>query len=214
MSSAISAEGMASYRLEIDRGSAIRFGISAGMEMQHALWSQVLTEQTGDFLFSADVTNRWRPIFGFGAYFQSKDWYAGYSMPQLLTYQDSPDGSLAMALDPGMTTHLMTAGYAHRIRRGRVVKPSILVRAVPNGSFNLDLNATMIFDDRIWAGLSYRTMQSAVAILEYQAHHQFRIGYSYDYAIGRIGRYFGGSHEIMLLWELRKRSLARSPRYF
>ena len=214
MSSAISAEGMASYRLEIDRGSAIRFGISAGMEMQYALWSQVLTEQTGDFLFSADVTNRWRPIFGFGTYFQSKDWYAGYSMPQLLTHQDSPDGSLAMALDPGMTTHLMTAGYAHRIRRGRVVKPSILVRAVPNGSFNLDLNATMIFDDRIWAGLSYRTMQSAVAILEYQAHHQFRIGYSYDYAIGRISRYFGGSHEIMLLWELRKRSLARSPRYF
>ena len=78
----------------------------------------------------------------------------------------------------------------------------------------MDINANLIFQDRLWTGLSLRMDRSVVAMLEYQINHQFRIGYAYDYGLSKLYSYTIGSHEIMLIWQKKRRALARSPRYF
>ena len=45
-------------------------------------------------------------------------------------------------------------------------------------------------------------------------NHQFRIGYTYDYGLSKLYSYTIGSHELMLIWQKKRRSVARNPRYF
>jgi hypothetical protein len=54
-----------------------------------------------------------------------------------------------------------------------------------------------------------------VAILEYQASQQFRIGYAYDYTLSKLNSYTSGSHEIMISYDFGKDVIAvKTPRYF
>ena len=72
-----------------------------------------------------------------------------------------------------------------------------------------------LINEKIWAGLSYRTNSSLALILGMQINPQFLVSYSYDYGVNRIQRYSHGSHEIALnyLFSFSGRQVA-TPRYF
>ncbi len=135
-------------------------------------------------------------------------------MPSLLKYSypsyDQVKGSFSVL----SVEHLVTAGYVYKINRNVIWKPSVLVKSIPNSGFQFDLNSNWILNKKLWVGLSYRHLDAMIALLEYQAHYQFKVGYAYDYTIGPIGAYSAGSHEIMLMWVFKKQAVARNPRYF
>ena len=64
-------------------------------------------------------------------------------------------------------------------------------------------------------GLSVRTGESVVWIIEYQIlHDQLRIGYAHDFVTSRLNKYTHGTNEIMLRYELVYKSEAINPRFF
>ncbi len=205
--------GMASYRLEQQDGS-FQFGLGAGMGISQSRWSEVITDEQDDLLFQGSDRSLIRPIFSTGVFYETKTWYAGYSVPSLLSHEYVNDEQLRTHFSPGDIEHNLTGGWAKSIGRGVVLKPSFLLRSIPNASVQMDINANLIFQDRLWTGLSLRMDRSVVAMLEYQINHQFRIGYAYDYGLSKLYSYTIGSHEIMLIWQKKRRALARSPRYF
>ena len=213
VSSDIQFKGIASYKLRLQKGE-IRFGLGAGLGIGSSKWTEVLLENTQDPLFQQNVGGLIRPEFSMGAYYQSKDWYAGYSAPSLMSYTYPSSQEVKATFSFGQMEHLLTAGYVHRINRLVVLKPSILLRTLPNSGFQFDLNANLVFKKKLWTGLSYRHLDAVVALLEYQVHHQLRVGYAYDYTLNAIGRYSAGTHEIALMWAFRQKSFARNPRYF
>jgi len=205
--------GMASYKLDFRR-SILQFGLGAGVGLTQSLWSQVLTEQEGDVLFQSDDRARLKPLFSLGAYYENRDWYMGYSAPALLSYTYLSNGKQSPFFSPAQMEHNLTAGLACKMGRGVVFKPSFLLKVIPTASYQLDLNANFIFQKKYWAGISYRMDRSVVVLLEYQINHQFRLGYAFDYGFNALAAYTSGSHELMLVWQKRGRSMARSPRYF
>lgn len=204
---------MAAYKLKVDKGS-IQFGIGGGIGIGSSKWSDALVEQDGDPLFQQDVGGLFRPIFSAGAYYQNRKWYAGYSMPSLLHYSYPSIDQVDYSFSFKGTEHLLTAGYVYKVNRNLVWKPSILFKAIPSSSFQFDLNSNWVLQKKLWLGLSYRHLDAMIAMVEYQAHHQLKVGYAYDYTIGPIGAYSSGSHEIMLMWVFKKQAFARNPRYF
>ena len=60
-----------------------------------------------------------------------------------------------------------------------------------------DIGVTCNYDQKIWAGVSYRTSKALVANLGVRYTNLF-IGYSYDFTLSEIQRLTFGTHELSL----------------
>lgn len=78
-----------------------------------------------------------------------------------------------------------------------------------------DINCNVLYRERVWLGLGYRTGDALVAMVEYQIDPQLRIGYAYDMTTSRLRNYTSGSHEVMLGIDFGKDLVRiKTPRYF
>jgi type IX secretion system PorP/SprF family membrane protein len=81
-----------------------------------------------------------------------------------------------------------------------------------------DISVLGFYDNMIWGGVSYRLGDAVVAMLGYCITPEIKVGYAYDYAIGAIRGYSGGSHEIMISAQFegfnKTRVTPKTPRIF
>ena len=78
-----------------------------------------------------------------------------------------------------------------------------------------NINASILFNDLLWVGASYRPNNAIVFLLELQATEQLMIGYAYDANINELSKAGSGSHELMLRYRfLYSQKGVSSPRYF
>ena len=90
-----------------------------------------------------------------------------------------------------------------------------MIKAVPGAPVNVDVSAYFIYDDKYWAGLAYRSLESISLLAMIQINHEFKVGYAYDYGTGNLGSRNNGSHEIVLNYRFAfEKSKVVSPRYF
>ena len=78
------------------------------------------------------------------------------------------------------------------------LKPSTLLRYRVESGLQADLSTNLIIKDKVWAGVSYRTGDAVIGMLEILPTPQWRLGYAYDMGLSPISRYHHGSHELML----------------
>jgi type IX secretion system PorP/SprF family membrane protein len=100
--------------------------------------------------------------------------------------------------------------------RNLKLKPNILVKAVAGAPVQIDLNVSLLMNEILWAGLSWRSFDSIDALLQLQLTDKFQFGYAYDFATtSELRRINAGSHEIMINYRvIRKHSRIKTPRYF
>ena len=166
-------------------------------------------------LFTSNERSAIRPIFGTGFFYKQKEWYAGYSIPSLVAYDYDVSGNkIEMNFDLNRMEHLLTGGYVFKINRKTHLKPSFLLRYMPTSGMQVDINANVILDNKYWIGLSVRSSDAIVALLEYNINYKLKMGYSYDFTFSEISLYSGGSHEIGIEYGLGFQARGRSPRHF
>jgi type IX secretion system PorP/SprF family membrane protein len=108
-----------------------------------------------------------------------------------------------------------TMGYVYEINEQVKFKPSAMVKVVSGAPIQYDFNANFWLKDLIGVGVSYRTNDAVLGMVELQANRNFRIGYAYDIPISDLKLYTIGTHEIMLRYEFSKdKTNIRSTRYF
>jgi len=111
--------------------------------------------------------------------------------------------------------YFLTGGYLFTLSPVIKLKPSVLIKAVKGATVQYDFNLNGWFHDILGVGVSYRTGDAFVGMVEFQVLPQLRIGYSYDYTISDLKSYNKGTHEIMLRLELGGASKeVQSPRYY
>ena len=71
-------------------------------------------------------------------------------------------------------------------------------------------------DSRIYIGGAYDYPNFAIALLNFQVNPQWLVGYAYTFNTGAVQSALGGSHEVVLRWELRPviRTIPDDPFYF
>ena len=98
-----------------------------------------------------------------------------------------------------------------------IFTPSILVRMQDGTPLSTDFNLSLAFEELISLGSSYRSGDGAISYINFKLSEKFYVGYSYDWTVSDIRMYSRGSHEIMINYRTRLRSIHRDldcPQFF
>lgn len=207
--------GNYAYHLPLGDGK-LSFGLKAGLSNYSVEFNDLKYWDDNDVVYNEGSKSYLAPKFGFGTFYYSENWYAGISIPTLIASEPGKKFSLDINKSSNLRRHyLTTAGYVFDINENWKLKPSFLVKYLPNAPVQADINFSAMYNNMIWAGISYRTGDAVVGLVEYQASERFRIGYAYDMTITKIRNYSNGSHEIMIGYDFGKEQVKiKSPRFF
>ena len=196
--------------------SRLSFGLQAGVKYSDIFWSRINPYDDGDPLYNSQMKKKAVPDANFGIYYYSNKYYVGISSKQLLqnemgivTVNGKDEYTKLLRHFYGM------AGAAFPISEQVVFRPSILAKFVPNAPPQIDLNASFLFVNTFWLGVSYRTEKAVSFMAEFNLTHNLRLGYSYDLWFNELQAYNKGSHEIRLGFDFDIfHSRMLTPRYF
>ncbi len=208
--------GHYAYHLKINDESRLSFGLRAGLSVYSARLTDLLYWDTSDQVFQSDIKNQAVGKFGFGVYWYDRSAFIGLSVPTIYAADGKVSTDVGSALDHYFTQHFyLHAGKVWPLNEVFDIKPSVLVKYMPNAPVQADVNCNLLYKERIWFGAGYRTGDAIVAMVEYQVTPQMRIGYAYDMNTSRLRTYNTGSHEIMLGMDFgRELVKIKTPRYF
>jgi type IX secretion system PorP/SprF family membrane protein len=203
------------YRVRMGRGK-LSMGLKGGVDLSNTNYNrlQFPDGNPADPLLTGDMKYT-LPNMGAGVYYYTDKYFAGLSVPSLLTYKRDETDQFRVTPDYTIFKTYFSAGTLIRFADAFKVKPSVLVRYSMHAPLEVDLNANLIFGDILWVGSSYRIAEKAVvALLDLQVTPQLKLGYSYDYQLGHLNNYTSGTHEVSLRYEFEYAVSATSPRYF
>ncbi len=225
-------------RLNDEDTQRLSFGLGAGFT-QYSLDGVMLDPVTpGDPNLPPNKIANFIPDVRFGVYYYNPSWYAGVSIMDLLSGDQSNnifrwDNTTTDNIRRKRHIYFM-GGALVNLSEGTKLRPSLLVKEDFKGPTSLDLNAMFIFADRFWIGGGWRTgvtvfkkdyervtgnrldrRNSISAITQIYITEALRIGYSYDHILSRLSNVQNGSHEVTLGITFGKRAnRLLSPRFF
>lgn len=207
VTSTFELSGHAAYHLDMGE-SDLSFGLRGGLLQYRAQLHEVDVIDPLDPVYQGTQLSAWVPRFGFGALFQRKSWFVGVSTPMLFVF----DKALDDGISPYYRNHLyLQGGMNLRPNSWLSLSPSVLYRSTPDVPSILDLNLLATVSDAYTLGLGYRTGSSFTLITQARISNQFRIGYTRDFTATDIRNYAGGTHEIVLGWDLNPRQTQDMP---
>lgn len=177
-------------------------GMGFGIMNYVADYTKVMTIQPGDQSFMRRI-NGWEPTAGTGLLLHCRQWYIGLSAPSLLRAKVLNDNKTDVSSLLAYNDLFFTGGYIFG-NEGDAIrwKPSLLIKMASGAPVQYDFNMTAWFNNVFSTGLSYRTGDAFVGMLELQLNPQLRMGYAYDYTISQLNIYSKGTHELMLRYEI------------
>jgi type IX secretion system PorP/SprF family membrane protein len=202
------------YQLKLKKGK-LAFGIKAGASNYVFKSDNVTVWDANDGVFTGRRT-AWLPKFGFGAYYFTNNWYAGISLPTLLAYDVNRNFNFDVNKGTFLNRHYYAyGGYVFKLNEQFKLKPSTLIKYLPAAPVEADINLNLLYRDQFWIGMSYRSLDAIVFMVEYQTNNRFRVGYSFDLTTSKIRKYSSGTHEIMMGYDFGKDLIKiKTPRYF
>ena len=232
--STTSVYGDYAYRIQLDAEDTKRlsFGIGVGITKYGLNGSMLYTTDANDPILSKNIIDTYIPDFRFGVYYSSPRWYLGFSVLDMLSSQLGGWDAADTANIIRKPHFYLIAGTLFDLADKIKLRPGLLFKEDLQGPTSLDINAMMIYDNKFWVGLSYRTAialwsknydkgwgltrrNSVSGIVQINVTDNFKVGYSYDYMINGLEVIQHGSHELTLGWTIPSRSQRLlSPRFF
>ncbi len=191
------------YRLPLGPGT-LSMGLKAGMASAN---QQIDESIASDPLYSENASDYILPNFGIGFYYNTKRLFAGFSVPLILGYKSSSNGSTTINHDFAMYTYYLTAGVHLHAGEKWKITPSLLALYESSSGAVLDGTLNVLYRELFGVGLSYRTSGALIAMLNYRMGYQTTVGLAYDfgiydYRIGDINWYNRSSFEIAIQVDL------------
>lgn len=211
-----------------DGSSRLALGLGVGM-VQLGIDGSMLNPNDPEPFQPVGVQSTIVPDARAGIYFANDRYYAGLSVDNLIATYINID---RYAFIPQPKPHYyLTAGALFPINGDFQVKPSFLLKDDRGGPTSLDINAFLLIKQFLWIGGSYRTgvklydksylqrdltpRNSAVAAIQIFPSERLRIGYGYDFSVGPLQGYSGGTHEISIAYSfIRPNVRMATPRFF
>jgi type IX secretion system PorP/SprF family membrane protein len=134
------------------------------------------------------------PDASFGAWWNSKNYYTGLIIQNLLKYKWDGLGTNSF-----FRTHLLlNGGYRIRINDAVSVLPTILLKIPPRAPWTFDLQANIDIRNLFDVGLGYRNTDALIFFAGYKLNQKLSIIYSFDLTTSAIRNYSNNTHEISL----------------
>ncbi|MEI6152249.1 MAG: type IX secretion system membrane protein PorP/SprF [Chitinophagia bacterium] len=207
---------MGSTRVQVSENGILSGGLSLGLMNYRIDLMNVTGRYTpNDPAFYSNL-NKWTPSLGLGIYYNTDNFYAGVSIPNLLKSRLTAFDLIKSGLQKVNQKHIfLTSGIVLPINEDLKLKPSTMIKIVEGAPIEADLNTNIWLRDIIGLGVSYRTGDAIIGMAEIQATENLRFGYAYDITISPLKYYNTGTHEIMIRYELGNfKTKIKSTRYF
>ena len=217
------------YRLRVGWDPEDRLSFGVGIGVIHSAFDNANWRPTDAEPISLE--NSFLPDARFGIHYSNNTFFAGVGVDNLISQLFFNDDASSAKMPP-ITQYYLNVGGIVPMTSDMLLKPSVLVKNANNAgsrAWTADLNAAVIFAEQFTFGVSYRTALSSgkklsndlaransiIALAEFVAGGQFRIGYSFDYALSKLHNQVGSTHEISLGYTInRGTQRVRTPRYF
>lgn len=213
-----SISGSYSYKVQLGFGT-LSGGLSLGMLQLNTDYASSNLNGVSDPTFASGDVNQWKFNSGAGLFLSNERYYAGFSVPQMLSNQFENSSDVEQfKLSP---QYYFTGGYLFDLGAGNFkLKPYAMLRLEGGAPFNYDINVQAYYNDQFSLGLQYKSTNSMAVLLELIITKSIFIGYSYefDYGTNYDGISTGGSHEFtisyLLPWKKQEEATEVKMKYF
>ena len=155
------------------------------------------------------------PDMSFGLLYSLNDKLrVGFGVNQLIQSRLSKlDDLNALALGENrlIRHYNLTTSYSFKLSESFDLDSYLLVRSTLIAPPILELGAKGTFDDLLFFGLSYRHLESAIAMLGINFKNTV-LAYSYDHNTSDISGYSNGSHEVLLAYQFKNPEPPKEPK--
>lgn len=188
------------YRINVGQGE---LGIGAGFGMINssldAEWfipaGDSYTPASGDPSIPAGNETTLTMDFSAGVFYHTDNMYIGISS----THINEPSIEYTPAANPFLSRHYyLTAGYTIYFSNPSFsALPALFIQS-DGVMTQLNLGTLVQYENKVWAGISYRFGSAIVGIAGIELFNGLNIGYSYDFSVTAISGHNKGTHEFML----------------
>lgn len=187
------------YRMDVNNGMGkLGIGISGGFinnSLKGTSWlfpdgntsDPLVPDNDSGMSFDMDL----------GLFYKTDNLYLGLSTTHLLQpkikYKNKSSASFTNARH-----YYLTTGYNLALTNPLFdFQPSLLIGS-DGSSMNVDLNSVILYNKKIWGGVTYRVKSAVIGMVGIELMSGLRIGYSYDFSTTDLRKSNNGSHEIMV----------------
>lgn len=184
-----------SYRIPVSDEGTLAIGIKGQFDRGRANWQDTNPFDTGDQFIGTDERSSTEFNVGLGLYYTQNNFYLGLSAPQLR--KSTFFEQVGISGDEGdFRTYYLMGGLVMDISSNLKLVPGFLVSYNKNSPFEVDLNANLVFMEKLWLGLNYRVGDSIDGMIQYQLSDRLRAGISYDFTTTMLNMVSNGSVEV------------------
>ena len=202
-----------SFKLKFSEKSHLALGMKAGVNLINLNTQELTTNTANDPNLQSSSNFRVNPNFGFGAYYHSEHFFAGFSIPKLLerSYSDLDDPNRSIE-----QRHYYTIlGGIFNLNSSVKLRPTCQVKMTAGAPISIDLALTSILNDKFWIGSMFRYNAAIGFFTQYSVNESLRIGLATDFGIQQIRNFNSGTFEAMISYDFSfEKNGIRSPRYF
>ena len=169
------------YRTDLGQGQ-LGIGASAGMFQSGLNGGNLIPADLGDISVPTGEISGSAIDFGGGLYYNTQDVYLGLSTLHITEPSiEKDDGDII-----NLSRHyFLLAGYYHEINPLLSLNPSIYLKSDGSTS-QLDVNANLLYNNRIWGGVSFRLDEGIVLLTGMNINNDLRFGLAYDVVLNQI----------------------------
>tara|TARA_B100000768_G_scaffold182039_1_gene208711 strand:+ start:3866 stop:5428 length:1563 start_codon:yes stop_codon:yes gene_type:complete len=141
-----------------------------------------------------------------GAYYYNTDYFIGLAVPNII------GKSLNISNNKNSNNlenhYYLNGGVNVDLANNNKIIPSFMIKKVGALPIQIDVNLRGVYNNFLWAGLSYRTAD-AVVVLFGLDYNQSSFGYSYDITTSRIRIPSAGSHGLLYSYRFKSKQRDR-----
>lgn len=190
---------MYSYQIKLNDKNKLSFGVNAGFDLVNTKYDRLIYWDSNDEVFLNNYVNVFVPHIGLGALYYTKNFYAGISIPRLISINADQFNTINFENAPSLLTHYyLSAGYTANLNDDFSLKTNLLVKYVRNVLPQADISVMASYKNVAGLGVAYKSLGFISAFFQYYYKEAIAIGYAFDFSMNPLQGYTKGSHEIML----------------
>lgn len=211
-----------SYHIEVNEDASLRFGLQGSVRYLGLDFSDPSVEirEDGDQSILYDERlNQYDANFGVGMYLNIRNTYLGLSVPHFFPSELGINPNPVPEIARTYSHFYLMLGTMVPLSNSIQFKPAVLAKYVNNAPFDLDINASLMFNETFTAGLSYRLggdgSGDSIDLLALYQINSVGIGISYDASLSEVRETSSGSFEVLVRYDfIKERSDMANPRFF
>ena len=198
-----------SYRLKVNEGKYLFFGLQAGVNYVSNDPSKYVLHDPSETLLMEKI-NLTQPNFGFGLHYKADKYYVGFSIPEFMYNYVNNEGNKESGLISERLRLYLYGGYKFSLGKNTLLEPYAYLTYSESDDMKMDLGARLWYKESFAVGLQYRTKEAVGVMARVKLFDELWLGYAFENN-SEAAPNFNSRQEISLSFRFGKKSQKSSP---